>query len=421
MAAYYNEFDPYAAEWLRALINADLIAPGDVDERSIADVRPDDLAPYTQVHLFAGLGGWSYALRLAGWPDDRPVWTGSAPCQPFSAAGQGKGQEDERHLWPEFARLIRDLNPSVVFGEQVASAIGKGWLDGVCTDLEGAGYACGAAVLPACAVNAPHRRDRLWFVANTTAPRSLPGAHCGIRGGEEGSRARDVEPERSGGDVANPGLSGWRKSAVRGSTSPRQEGADRTSEHREGYVANTTAPREGRRGICGPREGANSHDEWAPSQPPGHREGPLGHAHGGTSRQGDQDTRGCSDGSGARAQPRLGGTSMCPVGDPNLNRREAGSPTTTTTRHGSAAYATGWSDYEWLLGADGKARRVEPGVLLLAHGISGRVAIRRASQQTNSEEDEEHWYSRVGTLKGFGNAIVPQVGAAFITAYIDCS
>ena len=91
MAAYYNEFDPFAAAWLRGLIKTGQIAAGDVDERSITEVTADDVRGYTQCHFFAGIGGWSYALRLAGWPDTRPVWTGSCPCQPFSHAGKSGG------------------------------------------------------------------------------------------------------------------------------------------------------------------------------------------------------------------------------------------------------------------------------------------------------------------------------------------
>jgi DNA (cytosine-5)-methyltransferase 1 len=86
---YYNEFDPYAAQWLRNLIEAGHIPQGEVDSRSIKDVKASDLSGFVQCHFFAGLGGWSRALRLAGWPKDRPVWTGSCPCQPFSAAGAG--------------------------------------------------------------------------------------------------------------------------------------------------------------------------------------------------------------------------------------------------------------------------------------------------------------------------------------------
>lgn len=163
--AYYNEIDPFAAEWLRQLIRAGEIAPGDVDERSIEDVVPADLLGYTQCHFFAGIGVWSRALRSSGWPDDRQVWTGSCPCQPFSAAGQGKGFDDERHLWPAFFHLIEVCGPVTVFGEQVARKDGLGWLDLVSTDLEAVGYACGAVPFPAAGVGAPHIRERLYWVA----------------------------------------------------------------------------------------------------------------------------------------------------------------------------------------------------------------------------------------------------------------
>lgn len=166
MAAYYNEFDPYAAQWLRNLIAKNLIAPGDVDERSIVDVHPDDIVGYHQCHFFAGIGGWPYALRLAGWDDDREVWTGSCPCQPISSAGQHKGHADERHLWPAFHRLISECGPSVVFGEQVANEDGREWLSAVRADLEALGYACGAADLCAAGVGAPHARQRLFWVAD---------------------------------------------------------------------------------------------------------------------------------------------------------------------------------------------------------------------------------------------------------------
>lgn len=166
ICTYYNEIDPFAAQWLRELINAGAIASGEVDERSIEDVTADDLAGFCQHHFFAGIGVWSYALRLAGWPDDRPVWTGSCPCQPFSSAGKGAGFADERHLWPEFFRLIRECRPATVFGEQVASKDGLAWLDLVQNSLESAGYACGALDTCAAGVGAPHIRQRLYWVAN---------------------------------------------------------------------------------------------------------------------------------------------------------------------------------------------------------------------------------------------------------------
>lgn len=165
--AYYNEIDGYAAEWLRRLIHKGLIAPGDVDERSIEDVRPNELRGYDQCHFFAGIGVWSHALRRAGWRDDRKVWTASCPCQPFSAAGKGDGFADERHLWPALFHLICELRPDAVFGEQVASPDGLSWIDLVRADMEAEKYAFGAFDLCAAGVGAPHIRQRLYWVANS--------------------------------------------------------------------------------------------------------------------------------------------------------------------------------------------------------------------------------------------------------------
>ena len=166
MTAYYNEIAPYAAQWLRNLIAAGHIAPSEVDERSIEDVTPNDLRGFTQCHFFAGIGVWSYALRQAGWPDDRAVWTGSCPCQPFSAAGKGAGFDDERHLWPAFHWLIEKCRPEHVFGEQVASGNANAWFDLVQTDLEGMGYAFGLTPFPASGIGAPHIRERAYWVAH---------------------------------------------------------------------------------------------------------------------------------------------------------------------------------------------------------------------------------------------------------------
>jgi len=167
MTAYYNEIDPYAAQWIRNLIEAGHIAPGIVDERSIVDVSPDELLGYTQCHFFAGVGVWSYALRQAGWPDDKPVWTGSCPCQPFSSAGKGNGFDDERHLWPHFQWLIQQCKPSEVLGEQVASKDADAWIDLVHADLEAMGYAFGCVPFPSASVGAPHIRDRSYWAAHS--------------------------------------------------------------------------------------------------------------------------------------------------------------------------------------------------------------------------------------------------------------
>jgi DNA (cytosine-5)-methyltransferase 1 len=99
------------------------------------------------------------------------ILTGGFPCQPYSTAGKRKGKEDERHLWPEMLRVIRECSPRWVVGENVRGLVN--WSGGlvfeeVCADLEAHGYSVQPFILPACAVNAPHRRDRVWFVAKNT-------------------------------------------------------------------------------------------------------------------------------------------------------------------------------------------------------------------------------------------------------------
>ncbi|MEI4197373.1 DNA cytosine methyltransferase [Roseovarius sp. E0-M6] len=182
MTVYYNDADPAACAWLRELISAGLLPDGEVDARSILDVEPADLRGFTQCHFFAGIGGWPYALRLAGVAGDLSVWTGSPPCQPFSQAGQRKGQDDDRHLAPAFLQLVAACRPELVFGEQVASAAvlgpvggaartatedaaGWAWFDALAADLAAASYAVAAADLPAAGVGAPHIRQRLFFGA----------------------------------------------------------------------------------------------------------------------------------------------------------------------------------------------------------------------------------------------------------------
>ncbi len=167
----YNEIDPGAAAWLKGLVDAGRIASGSVDSRSIEVLGRSDVDGPGQRHFFAGIGGWSLALRYAGIPDDADIWTGSCPCQPFSQAGRRKGNDDARHLWPTWFRLIEECRPPIVFGEQVASAAGFDWLSSVRADLEAAGYAVGGADLPACSVGAPHKRQRLFFVAYADSER----------------------------------------------------------------------------------------------------------------------------------------------------------------------------------------------------------------------------------------------------------
>lgn len=309
MSAYYNEHDKHAAAWLRELIRRGLIANGVVDERSIVDVRPSDLAGFVQCHFFAGIGGWSLALRLAKWADSRPVWTGSCPCQPFSAAGKQLGTADARHLWPAFFALIRECRPEFVLGEQVASAIGKGWLDGISADLESEGYACGAVVLGAHSVGAPHIRQRLYW-----------------------------------GGLAYAG--GLRRDARLAGDGRGEEGA--RGEH--GQVAD-------RRCRLGDAEFTRL-------------EGHAGH--------GDD-----------RDQPRR----LDPLASGSTAAASGALPATGRGFPGNTGGA--WSRFDLIPCADGKTRRIEPGLAPLVAGIPARVV----------------------RLRGYGNAIVPQVAAEFIRAF----
>lgn len=204
---FFNENDRYAAQWLR-----NLYPQAVVDERSIHDVQPTDLVGYERVHLFAGIAGWELALDWAGWTG--PVWTGSCPCQPFSCVGKRRGEKDERHLWPEFYRLISERRPSAIFGEQVASQDGLEWLDGVSLDLEEIGYAFAAANLCAAGESSPHLRQRHFFVAYADCKRRN-GKHALLRP-KEGGRFSSAIPEAarrgefgSSMDDANGGQQHW--------------------------------------------------------------------------------------------------------------------------------------------------------------------------------------------------------------------
>lgn len=207
---YYNDLDLPAADWMRRLIRDGRLPEGMVDRRDIRDVPPHDLTGFTQCHFFAGIGGWPEALKIAGWPVTQAVWTGSCPCQPFSVAGLKKGEMDERHLWPTWRALIEVHRPPVIFGEQVASPLGRQWLDGIQTDLEALDYAVGSADLCAASVGSAQIRQRLWWVACSK----------GLRHGAPGLEAKFWRGGTS--NWIEWRLCGWRAGQRRGiRTAPR--------------------------------------------------------------------------------------------------------------------------------------------------------------------------------------------------------
>ncbi len=324
--AYYNEIDPYAADWLRNLIAEGLIAPGDVDQRDIRDVRPDDLRGYAQCHFFAGICVWSHALRSAGWPDDRPVWTGSCPCQPFSAAGGRGGFADERHLWPAFHWLIEQCRPPVVLGEQVASKDGLAWLDLVQADMEGADYALGAVDLCAAGVGAPHIRQRLWFV----------GVADAVRRGAEHLAREGVGAEATP-DGSDGGLSGKRL----------------------------------RTGLEGPSGGVDHHHHQGSQGHAGNDGAALGRARAQRPASEASLSGGMADGDGRHA----GAEGLQRGGQHRQQPQDAGAGDGDLAARPTDGF---WRDADWLGCRDGKWRPVEPGTFPLAHGAAARVGRLRA-------------------------------------------
>ncbi len=431
-AAYYNEIDPYAAQWLRNLIAAGHIAPGDVDERSIEDVKPDDLRQYKQCHFFAGIGVWSHSLRRAGWSDDRPVWTGSCPCQPFSDAGKGAGFDDERHLWPSFQWLIQELRPEHIFGEQVASKSADVWFDLVQADLEGMGYTFGLVPYPSAGVGAPHIRDRAYWVAHA-----------------------DMQYKSSARNQTRLANTGWPLAAGRvaitdGIGRERREVPAQGGKHHRDAAERL----KGEHGFeCGGETGA----DWLGNAPgeqqdqkPGFLHGPQSELDGGGRTVGLADTlgtgraswrsiagneafAGCgtadrlADTNDDRQQPGARGSSCseCSTtgnddrGSGEINRvantsgngwqggLSGGQTPQRKTKHGSVGCGCPncrpgpvngfWRDSDWLHCRDGKWRPVRPQSFPLVNGAP----------------------SRVGRLRAYGNAINSDAATAFIESYME--
>ena len=374
--AYYNDNDPFVCEWARNLIRAGLVPDGEVDERSITEVCADDLKGFLQCHFFCGILGWSLALRLAGWPEDRPVWTGSCPCQPLSSAGQRKGHADERHLWPAFHDLIAERRPATILGEQVASKDGREWFSGVRADLEALGYACGAADLCAAGVGAPHIRQRLWWVADADGGGSgtKRGNDGKVRGISQAQRQPEHSPVVSGGSGTDGGVADAQDTNRRPGKRAAQEGVGPSRERRRGL------------GEYGPDGGVG--DPGAAGLPPRERQAVVGEGRG--NEGGAVVQPGCPPDGGVDescGQRHRHGQGLHP------RSREQGSAETIAVGAGPFNF---WSASDLIPCGDGKARRVEPGSFPLAHGVPARV----------------------GRLRAYGNAINPWNGAEFVQAFL---
>ena len=382
-AAYYNEIDPFAAQWLRNLIAAGHIAPGEVDERSIEDVTPDDLRGFTQCHFFAGIGVWSHSLRLAGWPDNKPVWTGSCPCQPFSTAGKGDGFADERHLWPAFNHLISECRPQHVFGEQVAAGSANAWFDLVQADLEGLGYAFGLVPFTSAGIGAPHIRERAYWVANADSVISDRRGNVRASGRDEYSNGGDdVRLADANHDRQQPGQ------GIGSRCKCADQRIDIRRNRQNGGLGNANVTR--LEGFGGNDCAAGREGTTGPTAAPGVPDG-LANTTGQLHHQ-------CND--GANECGRQGDTEQ---------NRMGGEPVRALEVNGF------WRDADWLLCRDGKWRPVEPGTFPLVDGAASRLVRKQPSVARLARMASRN---RTGRLKGYGNAINAQAAAAFIRAYM---
>ncbi|WP_419204227.1 DNA cytosine methyltransferase [Bordetella trematum] len=442
-AAYYNEIDPYAAQWLRNLIAAGHIAPGDVDERSIEDVHPDDVRGYTQAHWFAGIGVWSLALRRAGWPDDRPVWTGSCPCQPFSAAGKGTAFDDERHLWPHWHWLIQECRPTVIFGEQVASKDAEPWLDLVQADLEALEFAVAAVAFPAASIGAPHIRDRLYWMANAHGSPRGEG-RPDIRGRLDRSHAQSRPG--SGGRSMPDGLAFTAGAGLEGREQPGQRaGAQLATVERAGTASGVADTDHNGRTTASLDRCDHAEHHAQPCGEPGR----LGNAF---DQSRERDAGGISGAQASEHGARIGidgnqperpehaGASVAGrLADALLQQRPHGQPGIgdehdPSRRNEGATAPSGlrgdlrpgpvngfWRSADWLLCRDGKWRPVEPGTFPLVDGNPGGMGRVRSDKERLAEiPPRKDQGSRVGRLRAYGNAINAAQAQIFIEEAMRC-
>lgn len=344
---------------------------------------------------------------------------GGIPCQPFSVAGKKKGKEDDRHLWPYMYEIIKHKKPSWVIVENVGGFVNVA-LDDVCLDLEAQGYATQSFIIPACSVEAPHRRDRIWILG-----KNLENPRRALRQGgiEQGENADEVgqgdadQLERSSGtprsDVANSQLKGLEGQHGNSSSQRGQdegslsgtEGSSRTNED----VPNSSGQRlQGHRGEHGLREASEEEQTGRSSQ-----EQDVSHA---KELDRDVDVNGHSGQCDGQQQQGLQGE----LGGASSNRAEDVANTErlgqqgqgeherpSDTEKASEGQASGTDD-----GSQGQTGQghIEPGVGGMVDGVSARLDGHYGfEREPNIPRVATGIPERVNRLKALGNSIVPQV------------
>lgn len=390
---YYNDFEPFACASLRRNIERGRLGAGIVDERSIVDVQPADLADFTICHFFAGIGGFELARLMAGWPDDEQLWTGGFPCQDISCAGKGEGISGERSgLWFEFLRLIRACRPARLLIENVPALRTRG-ADEVLDGLEREGYSARPIVVGAWAVGAPHRRNRVWIVCELAdkpsqrRPRQGTGRGQDGLAGDDRDGVADAQRARRGTGAGEPrdqtGAGGGRDQSQPGSETGLVHAAGSGLEG-HGADSGQSQGRESR------RAGPSDFPGWParPGEPQHEWEEPrLVYA---ASRDGSRKARDGSQAEGETQTPNAGGRSQ-------IRRIE------------QPAY----SDHA---GYEGQP---QPALGAATHGLperlAGRSGIATAPAISGDVRQRPAW--RRHSLKAVGNAIVPQVAAEVLRAW----
>lgn len=452
MKSYYNEFSPFPAQWLRNLIRDGILEEGVVDERSIEFISGDEIAGFKQFHAFCGVGGWPIALQKAGWPEEVPVWTGSCPCQPFSTAGKQTGTADERHLWPEFLRLVKENRPPHIFGEQVSGrkvtgklfaprawerlesedrraaeeADSEAWFHHVQTDLEKIGYIVGHCVFPAASVGSPHARQRLYWYAQYVGDSADSGQ------GRREAAAVQRDGSKRAGEQKRPEQAGelpWGSEGL--GTAGRVADRDQDRRNQTGEGKSQT------RGDGTERDGSACELDNDPRRRRGEERPDSGGVR-------ERITEARDETGGSWAGCAVG--ELADTGSKRLEGRQkppARNKCQTIKRSGDAGWpgpTNGyWQAADWIICRDTdstgnhKWRPVESGSSPLAYGILSRAskisagiqwlglsaktlkAVLRESKAILKAARS----SRKGQLAGYGNAIVIPQAVEFIKAVID--